>query len=98
MTLRKSKEKIIGFLEDFELTRIPEPVILEAKRAVLDTMGCMIAGVDTPLGKGMHKLADRFVDKKGVTVLGLEPSIAPFMAAMCNSYMANAHDADDGHR
>ena len=94
----KSKEKIIDFLENFELGKIPESVILEAKRAVLDTMGCMIAGIDTPLGEGLHKLSHRFEDKNGVTVLGRETPIIPFMAAMCNSYMANAHDADDGHR
>ena len=93
-----TKKKIINFLDNFELGKIPDSVVLEAKRSVLDTMGCMIAGIDTPLGKGLHKLADRFTDRKGVTVLGLETSITPFMAAMCNSYMANAHDADDGHR
>ena len=94
----KSKEKIIGFLDNFDLDKIPASVVLEAKRAVLDTLGCMVAGVDTPLGKGLHKLAYRFIDKKGVTVFGLKKKMTPFMAAMCNSYMANAHDADDGHR
>ncbi|WP_457553660.1 MmgE/PrpD family protein [Desulfobacula sp.] len=94
----KSKEKIIDFLENFELDKIPKSVILEAKRAVLDTTGCMIAGIDTPLGEGLHKLSHRFEDKNGVTVLGRKIPISPFMAAMCNSYMANAHDADDGHR
>ena len=93
-----SKEKIVDFLDNFALEKIPESVVLEAKRAVLDTIGCMIAGVDTPLGKGLHKLADRFTDKKGVSVLGLKTPISTFMGAMCNSYMANAHDADDGHR
>ena len=68
----KSKEKIIGFLDNFDLDKIPVAVVLEAKRAVLDTLGCMIAGVDTPLGKGLHKLAYRFIDKKGVTVFGLK--------------------------
>ncbi len=96
--MQKSREKIIGFLENFDISKIPDSVVLEAKRAVLDTIGCMIAGVDTPLGKGVHKLANRFVQENGVLVLGLETPVAPFMAAMCNSYMANAHDADDGHR
>ncbi len=94
----KSKEKIIDFLENFELDKIPELVVLQAKQAVLDTMGCMIAGIDTPLGEGLRELSHRFEDKNGVTVLGRETPSIPFMAAMCNSYMANAHDADDGHR
>lgn len=70
--MHKSKEKIIDFLDNFDLDKIPAAVVLEAKRAVLDTLGCMVAGIDTPLGEGVHKLAHRFIDKKGVTVFGLK--------------------------
>jgi 2-methylcitrate dehydratase PrpD len=96
--LHSNEKKIINFLDGFSLGGLPPAVLNEARRAVLDTLGCMIAGIDTPLGESLHELAGRFTDKHGVKVLGLEPSIIPFMAAMCNSYMANAHDADDGHR
>lgn len=96
--MHRNEKKIIDFLDGFSFSRLPPAVLNEARRAVLDTLGCMIAGIDTPLGENLRKLAGRFTDKHGVKVLGLEPPIAPFMAVMCNSYMANAHDADDGHR
>jgi 2-methylcitrate dehydratase PrpD len=96
--LSQNQEKIIDFLNGFSLENLPSDVVNEAKRAVLDTLGCMIAGIDTPLGKNLRELAKRYTDKQGVKVLGLKPTVTPIMAAMCNGYMANAHDADDGHR
>lgn len=91
-------QKITSFLQASEFDRFPPSAIREVKRSLLDTLGCMIAGMDTPLGEGVRKLAGRFKDENGARVLGMNSSVAPFAAAMCNSYMANAHDADDGHR
>ncbi len=96
--MQNNEQKIIDFLNDFSFSGLPPVVINETRRAVLDTLGCMIAGIDTPLGENLRKLAGRFTDKHGARVLGMEQPIAPFMAAVCNGYMANAHDADDGHR
>lgn len=96
--MSQNQEKIIDFLNGFSLENLPSDVVNEAKRAVLDTLGCMIAGIDTPLGKNLRELAKRYMDKQGVNVLGLKPTVTTIMAAMCNGYMANAHDADDGHR
>ncbi len=96
--MSRNQQKIVNFLNEFSLKNVPLDVINEAKRAVLDTLGCMIAGIDTPLGKNLRELAKRYEDKQGVKVLGLKPSVTPLIAAMCNGYMANAHDADDGHR
>jgi len=91
-------QKIAAFLKSSNLDAFPSSAVLEAKRSILDTIGCMIAGMDTPLGHGVRKLAERFKDQNGTRVLGMTSPAVPFAAAMANSYMANAHDADDGHR
>jgi len=91
-------QKIAAFLTSSNLDAFPSSAVLEAKRSLLDTIGCMIAGMDTPLGHGLRKLAGRFEDQNGTRVLGITSPVATFAAAMANSYMANAHDADDGHR
>lgn len=96
--MNKNESKIAHFLENFSLETIPTPALHEAKRTVIDTLGCMIAGIDTPLGENLRRLAARFADPSGAKMLGLDKPITPFLAAMCNSYLANAHDADDGHR
>lgn len=91
-------EVILAFLAKHRITRLPASVIHEAKRACLDTLGCMIAGLDTPLGRKLASLTNQFNQSPGATVLGISQSVTHFFAAMCNAYMANAHDADDGHR
>jgi 2-methylcitrate dehydratase PrpD len=91
-------EAILTFLSGLSIDHLPASVIHEARRAILDTLGCMVAGVDTPLGRNLTAMADQFSGSPGATVLGIKQSTLPFYAAMCNAYMANAHDADDGHR
>jgi len=44
------ESRISAFLEGNSFKDLPGSVIHEAKRALLDTLGCIIAGVDTPLG------------------------------------------------
>ena len=94
----RNEGKIIEFLSDVSWEKLPGSVVDEAKRAILDTLGCMIAGVDTPIGRGLFKLCARFASQHGSTVIGFEEPVVHFIAAMCNSFLANAHDADDGHR
>jgi len=91
-------QKISAFLKSSHLDTYSSSAISEAKRSILDTIGCMIAGIDTPLGQGVRNLAGRFKDENGAMLLGAVSPVMPFVAAMGNSYMANAHDADDGHR
>jgi 2-methylcitrate dehydratase PrpD len=93
-----NQQKIIEFLTDCKLETLPASTVHEAKRALLDTLGCMIAGLDTPLGRKLVRLSGRFTDSRGATVLGGRKQVMPLFAAMCNGFMANAHDADDGHR
>ncbi len=93
-----NERKIIEFLTNCSLSNLPASTVHEAKRALLDTLGCMVAGLDTPLGQKLAKLTDRFADNKGATVIGVSRFVSNFFAAMCNGFMANANDADDGHR
>jgi len=89
---------IIEFLQCTRLEQLPPGAVHEARRALLDTLGCMIAGLDTPLGRRIIALSRRFGQPDGASVLGVEKNVAPFFAAMGNGFMANALDADDGHR
>ena len=70
-TMNDHHQKISAFLASSHLDNVPASAISEAKRSMLDTIGCMIAGIDTPLGQGMRKLARRFKDENGTRVLGM---------------------------
>jgi len=96
--MKSSHEMIIEFLSNHRIDRLPAGVVHEAKRALLDTLGCIIAGLDTPLGSKLASLHDQFLQSPGATFLGIRPSVSHFFAALGNAYMANAYDADDGHR
>ena len=91
-------EMIVDFLARLRVDRLPAAVVHEAKRALLDTLGCIVAGLDTPLGTRLSSLHNQFLQSPGATALGIRPPVSHFFAAMCNAYLANAYDADDGHR
>jgi 2-methylcitrate dehydratase PrpD len=93
-----ANQKIIDFISGLNLAVLPDSVVHQAKRAVLDQLGCMIAGIDTPFGNKLHKFSRHYCDPSGSIVLGQDKSVLPVMAAMINSYLANVLDADDGHR
>jgi len=96
--MKTSHEMIAEFLSQHRIDRLPAAAVHEAKRALLDTLGCIIAGIDTPLGYKLAAMRDPFLQSPGATILGVRPPVCPFFAAMCNAFMANAYDADDGHR
>jgi 2-methylcitrate dehydratase PrpD len=92
------QQKIVDFLTHCKLKALPASTVHETKRAFLDTLGCMIAGLDTSLGRNLVRLSRRFQSSPGATLLGSRQKVLPLYAAMGNGFMANAHDADDGHR
>ena len=90
--------KIIDFFKTLDWNNLPENVRHEARRAVLDALGCLLAGLKTPLGKSLCQMAAFNKVKKGATMIGGAENLNPIFAAMANGYLCNALDADDGHR
>ncbi len=93
-----ANEKLIRFIETSRFEKLPKAVIHQVKRAMLDTIGCILAGLSTPLGKSVLALGRQFPFSEGVTVPGIEHRVVTNMAATANGFLANALDADDGHR
>jgi 2-methylcitrate dehydratase PrpD len=91
-------DRILDFLTHLHVDGLPAVVVHDAKRALLDTLGCAIAGIETPLGQKLIALSRHFISVEGITVLGSNRAVMPLVAAMCNGYLANVLDADDGHR
>lgn len=59
--MKCSQEMIFEFLANHRIDRLPAAVIHEAKRALMDTLGCIIAGLDTPLGSKLASLHAQFL-------------------------------------
>jgi 2-methylcitrate dehydratase PrpD len=87
--------RLVGYLSDVEFDDLSEDVVHEAKRLVLDTLGCAIGGRQSPLGE----IAVRYAELTGSapsesTVVG-GSAASSFAAATANGRMAGALDADD---
>jgi 2-methylcitrate dehydratase PrpD len=85
----------------FELVRnadVPIAVIDQLKRVIVDTVGCALAGLDTPMGQSMVALGECFADPEGTVIIGTDLCVSPLLAAAVNGSLMNVIDADDGHR
>jgi len=90
--------KITDFFNSLDCGDLPVEVRDKARSAVLDAMGCLLAGLNTPLGKSLCQMAPLHTITKGATMIGGGENLNPVFAAMANGYLCNALDADDGHR
>jgi len=90
--------RISRFIRDTDYEQFPDHVLQQAKRCLLDVVGCILAGIPAPIGKAVGGLSSLFPQEKGASILGIRQDVNPFMAGMGNGFLANALDADDGHR
>ena len=93
-----NQRKIADFLDRLRFDTLPPAVIHQARRVVLDTVGCLLAGIPTPVGTRSARLGTAFPHPGGATIIGSATGLSPFIAAMAHGFMANALDGDDGHR
>jgi 2-methylcitrate dehydratase PrpD len=89
---------ISNFIRGTRFAELPVPVIHQAKRCFLDTVGCILAGIVTRFGKSLIELSSLFLQPGGASILGVRRGVSPLIATMANGFLANALDADDGHR
>lgn len=78
-----------------QFTDLPAPVVREAKRLLLDTIGCAIGAVNTQSGTISLAYADRLGGHPRATVIGLPQRSSVTTAAYSNARLANILDADD---
>lgn len=79
-----------------EASAIPDGVIAETKRLVLDTLGCMLGGWTTAKGRLAAELAADLGGMPQVAVYGSGLRVGVDHATFANAELANALDADAG--
>ena len=90
--------KVIQFIEDTQWEDLREPVKHQSKRCLLDTLGALLAGTNTPVSKLMSEFAqEQFKGNEG-TILGKGARTSLVGAVLANGTAANAIDIDDGYR
>lgn len=87
--------RLSEFVSNTRYEDLPESVIRESKRLLLDIVGCALGAVRTESAQ----IALRYVRDMGgsprSTVLGLDRRSSPMNAAYSNARLANVLDADD---
>lgn len=87
--MKQEASQLINFSTRVSYENLPDKVINQVRRVVLDTLGCMIAGTCTVVGQQITRLAQSARQADGTTVMGIKESINPTMAANVNGVLAN---------
>ena len=90
--------KVLRFISDTRFEDLPDKVIHQAKRCLLDTLGALLAGSDTPVVRMMNSFATKYLRGNEATILVSGERVSPVGAALANGYACNALDIDDGYR
>ena len=85
------------FCSNLKFDDLPREVIEEAKRGILDWLGCAIAASDNPRIGSLIKTLTEFSSNSGATVIGQQGELGPLEAALINGQMGHFYDYDDTH-
>ena len=91
-------DKVLRFISDIRFEDLPDNIIHQAKRCLLDTLGARLAGSDTPVVRIMNSFATKYFQGSEATILVSGERVSPVGAALANGYGCNALDIDDGYR
>src|SRR5213593_2094036 len=87
--------RLAEFVVKTSLRECPDAVLAQTRRAVLDTIGVMLAGAAEPVAQSVRAVA-RIEGGVGLcTVLGTSMRTSPGWGALANGAAGHAHDFDD---
>ncbi|WP_422124330.1 MmgE/PrpD family protein [Planococcus sp. X10-3] len=91
----KWTENVAKIVSDFEYNQIPNEVVDTTKRAIIDTVACMIAGKNEEATNIVVKLIREHQDDRSISTVVTKGKFSPTNAALLNGIMAHAIDFDD---
>ena len=94
-------DRIVDYLSSYATTLkfedLPAEVVLQAKRMILDTVGCAIGGFSSQPAKIARDLAGTVSSSRPATIMGSGQSTSPDMAAFANGVAIRYLDFNDGY-
>jgi 2-methylcitrate dehydratase PrpD len=75
--------------------QLPQSTVHATRRLIMDTLGCAVAGFDTPSSQIIQRVIGKFGGAPDATCLVSGRRLPAPLAAYINSHMSNALDADD---
>ncbi len=89
---------VINFILETKWDNLPDSIQNQAKRCLIDTLGALIAGHNTPVANLMLSFAKEQFKGNDATILVKGEKISAPGAAFVNGFANNALDVDDGYR
>ena len=94
-------DRIVDYLTSYTIglhfDDLPQPVVHQAKRMMMDTLGCAIGGYDSQPSVIARQLAANVSGSQPATILGSGQRTTPDMAAFANGVMIRYLDYNDGY-
>ena len=94
-------DRIVDYLSSYatalRFEDLPAEVVLQAKRMIVDTVGCAIGGFSSPPARIARDLAGTVSSTQPSTILGSGQRTSPDMAAFANGVMIRYLDYNDGY-
>jgi len=88
-------DRLAKFVFALDLDQVPPTVIDEAKRCVIDTVGVIVAGQKSQLGRAAMEHAKQAYRDGDSHILGTGITLQPMGAALVNAASGHAYDFDD---
>ncbi|MFQ5596666.1 MAG: MmgE/PrpD family protein [Nitrospiria bacterium] len=88
-------ERFARYSQKLAYHNFPEEVVHEAKRRLIDTLGCALGGWGSRPCKIARRMADRVRLKNGATLLGTNQKTTPDLAAFANGTAIRYLDYND---
>ncbi len=96
--MRSLTDHAIDFTLNLRWEDLPAEVQHQAKRCLLDTLGALIAGSQTPVAHIVGRTAREQFGGDQATIMVSGERVSAAGAALANGFYANALDIDDGYR
>ncbi|MGD9016034.1 MAG: MmgE/PrpD family protein [Desulfobacterales bacterium] len=91
-------DRSIHFIHDLKWEALAADLQHQAKRCLMDALGALIAGAETPPARIMANIAERQFGGTEATILVGGAKTSAGGAVLANGFAANALDIDDGYR
>jgi len=93
-----NNETALNFIMETDWAELPGHIRHQAKRCMMDTLGALIAGHNTPVADLMNCFAKEQFKGDDATILVKGNKLSAAGAALVNGFANNALDVDDGYR
>jgi 2-methylcitrate dehydratase PrpD len=91
-------DHVIDFIRGLKWDELPIDLRHQSKRCLLDALGALIAGAETPPAHIVAKIAESQLRGSEASILVRGSRVSASGAALANGFAVNALDIDDGYR